>query len=196
MAYIPNVPEERVVELAQRIEPIVRIGDAPRYIKPVDLNRIAFMWSPEATGYVDMNGLVALRDITTYHTWAYYGFFKPTIAEVLKQIPTEIVDQVVAFEIIESPQCAEDFDKDREAFNAGYHVATTRLYGKGVSEAVAGLMEGYYWVRVPEHLHTPNVDLARLENGRWRWWGGQWASDEADFIEVIGDRVEPPIPQE
>ena len=33
-------------------------------------------------------------EIVTYHTWSYYGFFKPTVAEVLSQIPESIMKQI------------------------------------------------------------------------------------------------------
>ena len=52
------------------------------------------------------------------------------VAEVLKQIPEDILNQVIAFEIIGQPETADDLNKEQEALNAGYHVATTRLYGK------------------------------------------------------------------
>jgi hypothetical protein len=78
----------------------------------------------------EVKGLKPIRDIRTHHTYGYYGFFKPAIAEVLAQIPEDILEQVVAFEIIKWPQDADDLNKELEALNAGYHVAITRLYSK------------------------------------------------------------------
>lgn len=72
------------------------------------------------------------RDFVCLHSWAYYGFFKPSISEVLSQIKEYDLPFVRAFEIIESPQTAEDFHKDSFtsiAFDNGYHVSTIRLYG-------------------------------------------------------------------
>jgi hypothetical protein len=54
--------------------------------------------------------------------------FKPSIAEVLAQIPEEHLEQVLAFEIVDSPNNVDDLNAEREALNAGYHIATTRLY--------------------------------------------------------------------
>lgn len=59
----------------------------------------------------------------------YYGIFKPSIAEVLAQIPEELIEQTVAFETI-GPADADALNKERDALNAGFHVATTRLYGR------------------------------------------------------------------
>lgn len=136
-SWIPEVPKGRVQELAERIKPVVRFALGEKglfrsseghlyYIKPVDLFGIAYMWSPKPEEKVV--GLKPLCDITTYHIYAYYGFFKPTIAEVLAQIPAEYLDKVVAFEIVEGPETADDLNREPEAFNAGYHVAITRLY--------------------------------------------------------------------
>lgn len=136
---IPEVPKERIKELAERIKPVVRfaLGEKglfrsseghPYHIEQVDPFRIAYMWTPKPAGKA--TSLKPLCEITTYHTYAYYGFFKPTIAEVLAQIPAEHLDKVVAFEIVGGPETADDLNREPEALNAGYHVATTRLYAK------------------------------------------------------------------
>ena len=128
--YIPKVDRGVLLERSKRARPIYAFGGTKRYIKPVDIFGIAFTWDPApAPGFLGLGwgskakNLTPLRDVTTYHTWAYYGFFKPTIAECLAQIPEDILDKVVAFEIVNQP-------RDSEALNAGYHVATTRLYGR------------------------------------------------------------------
>jgi len=136
-SWIPEVPKSDILELAKRIKPVVRFAiglmgrfkspeGKPYFIKPVDPFTIAFMWSPKPRKVA--KGLKKLVDITTYHTWTYYGMFKPSIAEVLAQIPADIVDRVVAFEIIDYPETAGDLNRNLDALNAGYHVAVTRLY--------------------------------------------------------------------
>jgi hypothetical protein len=72
--------------------------------------------------------LSVLCDITTHHPYGYYGSFKPSIAQVLQQIPREHLDKVVAFEIVKFPKTVDDLDPESEILNSGYHVATTRLY--------------------------------------------------------------------
>lgn len=126
--WIPKVSESIIRERAERIKPVVRFKGVPHYIEPVDLFTTAFTWDPKAAGRAD--GLIPLADITTYHTYGYYAFFKPSIAEVVAQIPKGMLDKAVAFEIVERPESADDLNDEREALNAGYHVATTRLYGK------------------------------------------------------------------
>lgn len=125
--FIPEISVERLLELDARIRPLVMKDGVPYEISvPSSICNIAYTWNPKFIA--PMTGLVPFRDITTYHRWAYYGYFKPTVEEVLACIPEDIVMEVEAFAIVDFPKTADDFKKDREAFDAGYHVATTRLY--------------------------------------------------------------------
>jgi hypothetical protein len=125
--WIPEVREERIKKLAERIKPVVKFARKGKcYIEPVDPFEVAYTWNPQAT--TRATGLKPLCDITTYHTYSYSGFFKPSIAEVLAQIPNKHLGKVIAFEIVDSPEDVNDLNREHEAFNAGYHVARTRLY--------------------------------------------------------------------
>lgn len=124
--YIPEVSEEKIKELFSRIKPVIDYNGVKKYIKDVDPFNISYIWSPKTKGIA--NNLIAIKDIITYHSYGYYGLFKPSIAEVLAQIPDDIVDKVDAFEIIEHPECAEDLNDNSDALNDGFHVAKTRLY--------------------------------------------------------------------
>jgi hypothetical protein len=79
---------------------------------------------------VDYNKLPHLRDVKMLHTYGWYGYFKPSVAEIIRQIPKDLLSQTVAFEIIYSPSTAEDLSKYREEMQAGFHVSIVRLYGK------------------------------------------------------------------
>ena len=122
-----DLPGDRLRELADRIKPVVDFQREGRcYIKPVDVFAEAFTWDAEpASKAADLK---ALCDITTYHPYGYYGFFKPSIAQVILQIPQEHLEKVIAFEIVKSPDIPDGLDPESEVLNAGYHVATTRLY--------------------------------------------------------------------
>ena len=126
--WIPKISDEKLNELASRIKPFVRFEGVAYYIEPVDLRRTAFTWDPKPTERV--NGLLSLCDIKTYHTYGAPVFFKPSIAEVIVAIPVEHLDKVVAFEMVKTPETADDLNEEPEALNAGYHVATARLYVK------------------------------------------------------------------
>jgi hypothetical protein len=124
---VPEISERRILELAERIKPVVTFEEEGRcYIKPVDMFSESFTWDPEPASKAI--GLKLLCDITTYHPYGYYGSFKPSVAQVILQIPAEHLDRVVAFEIVKHPETADDLDAESEIFNSGYHVATTRLY--------------------------------------------------------------------
>jgi hypothetical protein len=122
-----EMSEQRILELARRIKPVVTFeGEGPCYIKPVDPFSESYLWDPQPTQRA--TGLSVLCDITTHHPYGYYGSFKPSIAQVLQQIPREHLDKVVAFEIVKFPKTVDDLDPESEILNSGYHVATTRLY--------------------------------------------------------------------
>ena len=136
---IPKVPKETIEELAKRIKPLfgfdvnvegssVPLKDISFYIEEVKLFTQSFIWDPKPKEIA--LGLKPIGDIKTLHTYGYGGFFKPTIAEVLAQIPKECLDKVVAFEIVWSPDTTMDFKKFQKAYDAGYHMAVTRLYVK------------------------------------------------------------------
>ena len=153
---IPKMSRSQIRKLAKRIRPILRFakvvtethptasggvevitrlnpkGKLQRdgrgsfyFIKPVNPFTVAFAWSPTPVGRPPR--LQELCTITTYHGYAFYGFFKPSVAEVIAQIPKEHLDTVVAFSV-KGPETAEDLNKHIEELNEGYHVAQTTLY--------------------------------------------------------------------
>jgi hypothetical protein len=126
--WIPAVPRERTVALAERIKPVVRDErNTLRYIKPVDLFSASFLWEPTLLG--SAADLREIGRITTYHTFGHLLFFKPSVAEVLAQIPDTYLGAAIAFEVI-GPGDADDLNIENAALTAGYHVATTILYGR------------------------------------------------------------------
>ncbi len=125
--FIPKIEDCRLEELAARIKPLVINGGELFYIEPCDLRNTAFPWSPKFT--VQAKDIICHARITTLHTFGYQGFFKPSIAEVLAQIPEIYLDNTIAFEVI-GPNTVDDLNKQSDAVNAGFHMATTKLYGR------------------------------------------------------------------
>jgi hypothetical protein len=125
--YIPRISPERMQSLASRISPLIRLDGALRHIRPTSID-VAFLWNPQAAD--EAEELEPLREIRTYHSFAYHAFFKPSIAEVLAQVPGDIEDHVTAFEIIAWPENADELNKELQALQDGFHVACTRFYGK------------------------------------------------------------------
>ena len=121
------IPLHTRAELEWRAEHIVALVKG----KPIvtgDIVGTSYTWDPKFDESRKVPELKPLGDITTFHGYGYYGMFKPSIAEVLAQIPDVLVQRVVAFEIIGQPESAADLNAHPDAVNDGYHVATTRLY--------------------------------------------------------------------
>ncbi len=115
--YIPKISDEKLNELYKRIKPVIYFEKKEKckhcgsvineyfhsedekgelfYIEDCNPRNAAFSWDPEKTKKAE--NIEPFKEITTYHTWAYYGFFKPFIAEVLSQIPNDVLEETVAF---------------------------------------------------------------------------------------------------
>lgn len=120
---IPTKTDAELKALVVKTQPLVRQGDQLWMIRLPDLRNVAFTWSPVCTE--SPVGLVEVARITTLHGYGYYGFFKPSIAEVLCQIPAGL--DADFFEV-NGPDTAEDLNREHLALNEGFHVATTIFY--------------------------------------------------------------------
>jgi hypothetical protein len=125
--WIPAISQSTIKSLFRTIKPVIRrADDALWYIRDVHPEKVSYLWS--TTPIMRAFRLHRIEDIVTYHSFGYIGFFKPSIAEVLAQIPKGMLAHVRAFEIIGCPEDVGDLNNELEASRAGYHVATTRLY--------------------------------------------------------------------
>ena len=75
----------------------------------------------------EAKGLVEVGRITTYHSYGYYGFFKPSVAEVLQQIPEKLLNKTHYYVVL-GPDDADALNEQKDAIDQGYHRATTILY--------------------------------------------------------------------
>ena len=125
---IPEITDEKLVALPARIRPVMPFGknNKKHYLKPCDLREVACTWHPKkAEEAIDLK---FLGDIVTLHEYGHPMLFKPSVAEVLAQIPSHLIDETIAFEIVNKPLSAEDLNKEQRATRAGFHTATVRLY--------------------------------------------------------------------
>jgi len=157
--WIPEISNENLNQLAEHIKPVMRyaqtqngleprfdnnLHESPRqnerlyYIQPVDIQQESYTWDPHPTRPAELGDKIC--DIATYHSYGYYGMFKPSVAEVIAAIPESLRDQVGGFEIISHPIDAADLNWNKQALNDGYHQAITRLYAK-VPEGTGQLPE-------------------------------------------------------
>ena len=126
---IPPITKERVLELIERIHPLVERHGQLWHIAPCDPWSVAFTWSPKLRS--PAHGFVPALTFPTLHTYGAPVFFKPSIAEVLAQLdahlPADVLADVDAFSV-KGPDDAADLNKNRDALHAGFHVAQTTVY--------------------------------------------------------------------
>ena len=91
-------------------------------IEPVNIWDIAYTWEPKPVGEPVYGRLHAVDIIRTYHSWGAPSLFKPSIAEVLAQIPIRYVHKISNFHILNG-----DMDV-RHVLSDGYHAVLTKLF--------------------------------------------------------------------
>lgn len=134
--HISWITDDKIIERYSHIKPVVEKDSELYWLRKFsdeELFNINYLWNDETEKPVKEGEIISIpgKDFRCLHKYGYYGLFKPSIAEVLTQIDSEVLDLVVAFEIIELPEAADDFYKDEftaAAFNSGHHVSTVRLY--------------------------------------------------------------------
>lgn len=123
---IPSISDEELANRHAKLRPLARVGEDLRHMAdPSCLRTIAFTWSPELVGE-PVTDLQPAKTVITLHSFGYHGFFKPSIAEVLAQVPDDWADYV-AYSLV-GPSDVDDLNRDHEATHAGFHVATTTFY--------------------------------------------------------------------
>lgn len=145
---IPKMSNGDIAKWYATIKPIVKNGGKPTYLRELtdsELENVAYTWlhKPEDYGdFADFTKLSVLADVKMLHGWEYYGFFKPSVGEVIRQIPEEYIQKVVAFEIIHGAIGMNTIFKAE--LNAGFHVSIVRLYqAKDSTNEVANPIDIY-----------------------------------------------------
>lgn len=147
---IPTLKKEETSQRAAFHLPLkVRDGKAFQVLEH-DIKNMSFTWGEKFGGKVRPGKI--LGSALTLHSYGYAGFFKPSVYEVLCQIPKELVDTPTWF-IVNGPNTAADFyrsmesedeakvreimevpddDSVRKAFDEGFHTARTIFYERKV----------------------------------------------------------------
>lgn len=131
-----QLPKEKALELAKRIRPVaskdengrLSIYNEPKPLKYwLDGGKIynqSYTFIANNEVYAKTSSLKPIAKITTYHRCGYPLFIKPSVYEVLYQIPEELRDKVVAFELYaSSPYVWDVYNDDLER-----HALTCILY--------------------------------------------------------------------
>ena len=130
---IPEIDDKGLKELYQLLKPIVTIDEMKYLLREFTLQELSnqsYIWNrnEDKRDIVDLSKLETIDDFLCLHTCGYYGFFKPSIAEVLSQAPESVIEQANTFEIIESPETREDVFKYKEVIDNGFHLSKVRAY--------------------------------------------------------------------
>ena len=134
---IPKVSKEEILKRYEKIKPIVDFYGTKYFIREYsekEISNLPFIWlnSEDLTKVVDGNIYEQWpeKDFECLHTYIFYACFCPTIAEVLAQIPDDVLNEVSGFEIIAKPKNLEKLKENQERYSSNYHVSIVRLYRK------------------------------------------------------------------
>lgn len=110
----------------KEIIPVIEKDSKLFYVEPkgCSINTL-YIWDYKILN--EATNLTILSKIFTYHTFAYLGFFKPTIFEIISQIPKRFLPYVKAFSI-EGSDTTNDLRKNWWLTENGMHLAITTLY--------------------------------------------------------------------
>ena len=130
---IPEISDSRLIELYKTLKPIVEIDEMKYFLREFtlhELRRTSYIWSEreDKTEQVDLSRLESIDEFPCLHTCGYYGLFKPSIAEVLAQMPENLIGTANTFEIVESPETREDVFRYPEVVNNGFHLSKVKAY--------------------------------------------------------------------
>lgn len=193
---IPQLSAEELAARLDRIKPVLEDADGLYYIEPVSPKGVAFTWEPKPTcDALDIEPLCVIR---TLHSYGYYGFFKPSIAEVLAQIPADKLADTVAFKV-RGPEDAQEMNTEKEALNAGFHVSQTTLYKRKLTTLEPKLDEPddnfrlAVWKGWAELSHEKMAEICRTPKVK-AWAAGEsqplMRRTRARIIEEIGAAIE------
>ena len=130
---IPIINDQKLKELYQILKPIVTIDEMKYLLKEYTLRELkyqSYIWRKEddIREKITLNKLEPIKDFLCFHTYGYYGLFKPSIAEILAQTPEEVIEKANTFEIIEGPKTHTDVFKYKEVVDKGFHLSKVRAY--------------------------------------------------------------------
>lgn len=125
MYQIPEMSDEEIQRRCSLIRPLVRHEDKLLTVVPHDPDKVAFNWA-KAEAVLD-KPLVEVGRCRTLHVYGYYGFFKPSMSEVVRFIPEDLVGVAEYFEVAEA-RIVNTNEDERMALDKGFHVSEAIFY--------------------------------------------------------------------
>ena len=126
---IPKISDEELKNRYSRIKPLVEIDEVTYDLRPFtfsELSGITYTWNKDKDkrNIVHKENLEKIEDFICLHTYDYYGLFKPSIEEILAQLPEKSLKEADYFEIIEKPETRADVFR----YTTEYHISLVRTY--------------------------------------------------------------------
>lgn len=128
---LPHLTDDELLARYRRIKPIVFYQELYYYLKRYNAKMMrnqSYIWNIERDirTQADMSDAITLAEFPCYHTYGWYGIFKPSIAEVLQQFPDEVLEEANAFYMTSTPNNEYDLGLQQEIVNAGCHSSTVK----------------------------------------------------------------------
>ena len=128
---LSKLSDKELKERYHKLKPIAEYLDAYYYLRKYKLSELkhdSFLYSlpDDIRTQVDIEIYEPIDEFNCYHTYGRANIFKPTIAEILTQFPTELIKESDAFVMTDYPHFYEEIDTNSKLFKAGYHESTIR----------------------------------------------------------------------
>lgn len=131
---IPEISNNELQKLYSQIKPIIDIEDQLyrlREFNTHELREPLSCWnhSISVTIMIPTDALIPIQDFKCLSLPRHYNeCTDPPIAEVLPQIPKDILGRVDFFEVLRWPKVQEDYGNYPKIIEKGFHLSTIRLY--------------------------------------------------------------------
>ena len=134
---IPQITDEELMRRYLKIKPIAEVGNGKYWLKDYSVDEMrntSYYWNLFSDRREPVGDKLYFHDYHEFeciHSFGSHGIFMPNIAEVLAQIPENVLKHftIDAFEIIGRPTSSGGYiNMYRKAMEQGFHVSIVRLY--------------------------------------------------------------------
>lgn len=128
---LPQISDEELLERYNQIKPVFSEEKLYWYLRRYSLEQIrnqSYLWNAhkDKEEQFDMANAETIAEFSCYHTYGYYGMFKPSIAEVLQQFPDFALKDANAFYMYDSPDDMADLRQQWNIIEAGCQKSKVR----------------------------------------------------------------------
>lgn len=127
---IPLITPEKLKEMMEYYKPVSKCCDDPikyREIETYDPVRESFTWSKKFIDDAPELRMEFIKTVITHHNWGYYGFFKPSIKEVMAVLQSLPIPEETTYFLLKLDS-SEGLLWSPDKYNiSGYHRAIVTL---------------------------------------------------------------------